>query len=1071
MSTTTVETAGGDTQPGVSSSLRLERWVTWVVHRRRWVIAVVLLLTIFFGAFAARQEVIINPAAVVPQGHPYILATQTIEKVFGSKYLVVIGVTPDRGDALQPEVLKVVQRLTDKLHDSPSVVRSTLLSLTSRQAKGIRGTAEGFEARALAQPLPQSAAQLQALREAIAANPIYRDTVLSADGRTATILLELKENPKGFGAMLADVRRVLAEEQTAGLRISLSGNPVFLQQAEVFADRINWLFPIAVLVIGLLHFEAFRTRQGLVLPLVTALLSVVWGVGVMGLMKIPLDIFNSPTPILILAVAAGHAVQLLKRYYERYIELVKHEGIEPLLANRLATVQAVSAVGPVLVIAGGVAALGFFSLVVFQVETVRAFGIFTGVGILTAVLLEFTFTPAVRASLKPPTLAQIDTEERVRIWDRAVSVLGAAVQTPAGRLRVFSALVLIGLLSAWGWSRVQVDNASKSFFSESLPLQQDDTLLNAQTGGTNVLYVMLDSGRADGIKDPAVLTALRALQAHADQQPIVGKTLSIDDFLRRMHEAMGGDAPGAAANAAPPEDPELIAQYLLLYSLSGDPEDFAAHVDYPYQRAKLSVMLRTNSNAEIERLVTELRTIAQRVVPGGVSVSFGGEVAQTLAVTEVMVRSKLLNIAQILGVIFLVAAVAFRSFAAGALVVSPLMFVVALVFGVMGFFGIPLNIPNSLISAMAVGIGADYAIYLLYRIREYIARGQPLQQAVNSALATAGKACLFVAAAVAGGYAVLLFSYDYKVHVWLSSFIVLAMLGSVLCALLLIPGFVLAARPGFLLKRRSSDLAAVVLIGLAATGFLLYSQLAWAAEPTAAELMERNAAVVRFQTSSSSAEFVLENKEGARRTRQAQMVSKLLPNGRDTMRQVRFETPADIRGTATLLIERSDGEDDLWIYLPAMKKVRRLVASNKRDSFIGTDFSYGDVMGHKVTDWRHTLRPEQLREGVAHHVIESVPATPAVQQDSGYARRITWVRKDNAATSHVEVFDTTGQPFKRFSFADIRQVDAANQKWQAMRAEAVNLRSGHRTVIMFNSFKVGDPLRDDLFTAHALSGN
>ncbi len=1069
-----VETAAGDTGSGMRSSLRLERWVTWVVDHRRWTIAAVLLLTGFFGAFAARQEVIINPAAVVPQGHPYIEATNTIERIFGSKYLVVIGITPDQGDALQPAVLQAVERLSGKLHDSPSVVRSTLLSLTTRQAKGIRATSEGFEARPLAQPLPQSEEQVQALREALAANPIYRDTVLSADGRTATILLELKENPKGFGAMLADVRRILREEQAVGLRFSLSGNPVFLHQAEVFADRINWLFPIAVLVIGLLHYEAFRTRQGLVLPLVTALLSVVWGVGVMGLMKIPLDIFNSPTPILILAVAAGHAVQLLKRYYERYIELVKHAGVEPQLANRLATVQAVSAVGPVLVIAGGVAALGFFSLVVFEVETVRAFGIFTGIGILSAVLLEFTFTPAVRASLKPPTLAQIDTEERVRVWDRVVTALGRAVASPAGRLRVFIGLVAIALLSAFGWSRVQVDNASKSFFSETLQLQRDDALLNQQTGGTNVLYVMFDSGRADGIKDPAVLAALRTVQAYAASQPIVGKTLSIDDFLTRMHQAMGGDAARPAARTAAvalPPDPELIAQYLLLYSLSGDPEDFAAHVDYPYQRAKLSVLLRTNSNAEIDRLVGELRAIAQRVVPAGMTVSFGGEVAQTLAVTEVMVRSKLLNIAQILGVIFLVAAVAFRSLVAAALVLSPLLFVVALVFGVMGSFGIPLNIPNSLISAMAVGIGADYAIYLLYRIREYIACGQPLQQAVNSALATAGKACLFVALAVAGGYAVLLFSYDYKVHVWLASFIVLAMLGSVLCALTVIPAVVLAAQPRFLFKRRSSDLAAVALIGLAATGFLLYSQLAWAGEPTAADLMERNAAVTRFSTASSSAEFVLENKDGARRTRQAQMVSKLQPNGRDTMRLVRFESPADIRGTATLLIERSGAEDDLWVYLPAMKKVRRLVASNKRDSFIGTDFSYGDVMGHKVTDWRHTLLPEQARDGVAHHVVESVPATPAVMQESGYARRITWLRKDNGAASYVEVFDTAGKPLKRFSFADIRQVDTTQQKWQAMRAEAVNLQTGHRTVITFSSFKVGEPLRDDLFTAHALAGN
>lgn len=1049
------------------SSLPLEQYVTWVVDHRRWVIALVLALSAFFGFFAAKQQVIINPAAVVPQSHPYIKATNTIEKIFGSKYLVVIGLTPTQGDALQPQLLEAVKRITDKLYAAPSVTKQTLLSLSSRQAKSIRGNAEGFEAKPLLDDqIPTTTDQISALRSAIEANPVYRDTVISSDWRTATIMLELKENPNGFGAMLSDVHRILSQENTPGVEISLSGNPVFLQQAEVFADRINWLFPIAVLVIGLLHYEAFRTRQGLILPLVTALLSVVWGVGIMGLMKVPMDIFNSPTPILILAVAAGHAVQLLKRYYEHFIELVNGQQMAPEVANRLATIQSLAAVGPVLVIAGGVAALGFFSLVVFELETVRAFGIFTGIGILAAVLLEFTFTPAVRASLKPPSAAQIDTETKPRIWDRLSARIAHLVITPRSRRWILVAfVVLIGVAIA-GWPKVHVDNSSKSFFSDSLPLQRDDNLLNAQTGGTNVLYLMVDTGQADGVKDPQILNAIRELQADAAKRSIVGKTLSIDDFLQRMHGAASGDT--GAINPLP-DDRNLIAQYLFLYSMSGDPEDFSAHVDYDYQRAKISIMLRTNSNAEIDRLVNELREVANQRFPKNVTVSFGGEVAQTLAVTDVMVHSKLLNIAQILGVILAVSVIAFRSFTAGLLVLSPLLVVLSLVFGVMGYFGVPLNIPNSLISAMAVGIGADYAIYLIYRIGEYTAQGKALPQAVEMAMKTAGKACLFVATAVAGGYAVLMFSYDYKVHMWLSTFIVLAMLASVLATLTLIPSAILTFKPAFIFQRRSGDRGAVLLIILAAIGFLTYSQVGWSAELEAKQIMERNAAVTRFSTSTADAEFVLQTNDGGKRVRKSNMASKLQENGQDTMRLVRFEAPADIRGTTTLLVERSAQDDDMWVYLPAMKRVRRLVASNKKDSFIGTDFSYGDVMGHKVGDWKHTLLSQQARDGVEHYVIESVPAEDSVRTNSGYAKRVTWVRKDNFATTYVEASDVSGQPYKQFSFADIQLVDSANGKWQPMKTEGKNLQSGHTTTITFSNFKVGESLSDSLFSANNIA--
>ena len=149
--------------------LSLASYAGWVVDHRRWVIAIVLGLTAFFGMFAAKQQVIINPAAVVPQSHPYILATNTIEKIFGSKYLVVIGITPDSGDALQPEVLEAVQRITDKLYVAPSVSKQTLLSISSRQAKGIKGSADSFEARPLLEHIPATEQGRAALKAAIIA--------------------------------------------------------------------------------------------------------------------------------------------------------------------------------------------------------------------------------------------------------------------------------------------------------------------------------------------------------------------------------------------------------------------------------------------------------------------------------------------------------------------------------------------------------------------------------------------------------------------------------------------------------------------------------------------------------------------------------------------------------------------------------------------------------------------------------------------------------------------------------------------------------------------------------------
>src|SRR5262249_26108663 len=211
------------------------------------------------------------------------------------------------------------------------------------------------------------------------------------------------------------------------------------------------------------------------------------------------------------------------------------------------------------------------------------------------------------------------------------------------------------------------------------------------------------------------------------------KTLSIVDFLKRMNSAMHGDDP--AYNRIP-ESRDLVSQYLFLYSISGEPGDFDSYVDYDYKSAKMVVLLKTGSNAYIHTLIEKLSAFMAHELGPDVQVSFGGDVAQTIAVTDAMVKGKLQNIVQICAAIFIISALVFRSVTAGAIVLTPLLVAVLAIFGAMGWIGIPLNIPNSLVSAMAVGIGADYAIYLLYRLREQVGERRDVTTAVRTRLAT-----------------------------------------------------------------------------------------------------------------------------------------------------------------------------------------------------------------------------------------------------------------------------------------------------------------------------------------------
>jgi hypothetical protein len=610
----------------------------------------------------------------------------------------------------------------------------------------------------------------------------------------------------------------------------------------------------------------------------------------------------------------------------------------------------------------------------------------------------------------------------------------------------------------------------KSYFSPRLPLLRDDQALNRHLGGTNTIFVLVEGATEDAIKEPRTLVAIDDLQRFIERQPHVGKTLSIADFVKRMHQAMHGDDP---AFDAVPASRELISQYLLLYAMSGEPGDFDTYVDSGYRLANVTVYLKSDSSADFQALVGRIERFAAARFGPGVKVSIGGGLAEGAALNEVMVKGKILNIVQIAAVVFVVSSLLFRSLTAGALVLLPLAMAVIATFGLIGWAGIPLNVSTSLISAMAVGIGADYAIYLIHRIREELAGGSEPAPAVRRVLATAGKAILFVALAVSAGYGVLTLSIGFRIHQWLALLIAAAMLVSALAALLLIPSLVLSLRPRFIFGEPAMKTirpAAATAAALALASTLALHATDARAGVDVQQVMAQNAAVFKVADSVSDATFTLINKAGQERVRRTASVTKLQANGVDNMRLTRFTAPADVKDTVTLMIENSARDDDIWVYLPALKKVRRLVASNKKDSFVGTDFSYADVIGYKVSEWDYKLLREDTLDGQAVYVVEALPKSAAVRSDTGYGRRTDWIRKDNLMTVKSELLDAGEQPLKTIVFSDLRLVDAGRGKWQAMQMEASNLQTGHRTVIRIDNFKANQDVKDDLFTPRYMEG-
>src|SRR5262245_40699327 len=496
----------------------LGRYVRWVTAHAKLVVVAVLVVTLGLLSRVATLKVEVNPDSQLPQAHPYIRALARLHEVFGEKNLVFIGLFPKSGTIYTPEFLSKLARITEKIGELPGLVQRTYLSLALPKVVDIRGTAQGMEIHPFLEPLPKTAGEALAVRDRIEANQQYEGTIFSHDGRAAAIVADFEFHPPliGYEEVQRAIDDVLAHEDDGTFTWHLGGPAIFVAWLARYSARMFFFFPLAFVVIGVVHYEAFRTLQAMFLPLLTAFLAMLWSLGLLGLLGVSLDPFNVTTPILILAVAAGHAVQMLKRFYE---ELAAGGD------QRQAVERSVVKVGPVMFIATGIAALSFMSLLTFETTAIRNFGLFTALGILSAFVIEMTLIPAVRCLLPAPSLQERTRQATHRLFDPVIEALKGLLR--GGKWRwVFAASAGVTALSIVAGLRVVVDSSFRGQFFPSSTVQRDDDVLNSSFGGTSTLVLLIEGDHEGAIEEPSVLEAIDSLQTWFSEQPAVGKTVS-----------------------------------------------------------------------------------------------------------------------------------------------------------------------------------------------------------------------------------------------------------------------------------------------------------------------------------------------------------------------------------------------------------------------------------------------------------------------------------------------------------------------------------------------------------------
>ncbi|PWK53880.1 efflux RND transporter permease subunit [Pleionea mediterranea] len=774
---------------GFAEKIIQYRWIT---------IFIVVLCSIFLGSNLMNLQIDMDQDTWVPQDHPYVKSTKVIDRVFGGRNVLIISVVPKSGDIYQTKILRKIQQIQSDIESLPEAIKHNILSIAAKKVKDIRGSDEGLVVKRVLETIPQTDAEMAALKQRVNNNPIYINSLVSPDGKAAAIIADFKiDTSKPSYQIVKDkIDTIINRQLDSSVNIYTAGLPIDFAWFEKHMMKMPLFFGSAILIIMLIQYLSFRSFQGMILPIVTAILSVFWSLGFMGLIGVHMDGMNTTTPILIMSVAAGHAIQILKRYYEEYNRVSQDQAQLPAKKiNQLAIVNSIAHVGPVMFVAGLIASISFYTLATYDVSVVKHFGVFAGSGIMATLILEMTFIPALRAILPPPKTKEINSEKQKGWLDRQLLSTANKLSGPKAP-RILGISLLAVLVIASGSYFIEADNSLKNYSTHDSEVRVHDRAINQRFGGTNTIYFLIEGKKKDTIKDPRVLNTISKLQAYLESQPEVGKTQSIADMVKRLNQAMHNEK---VNHNSIPDEQSLVAQYLFMYTLSGSPQDFDSYVNNDYSSAVVWTFLKTDSTQYAKTLGQAVSERFASQLPKGVTLRMGGSLPQTIAGNDSLTYGKIKNVGQMALVVFILSSLILRSLVGGLFVTLPLIIVVSTNFGVMGWLGVPLDMGTMTTAAMAIGIGADYELYLLFRFREEIQRTGNLQQATRNSLTTSGKAVIYVALSIAAGYACLLLS-GFAFYSRLAIMVIATMIASAFVAIVFLRAMTATFKPRFMFK-------------------------------------------------------------------------------------------------------------------------------------------------------------------------------------------------------------------------------------------------------------------------------
>jgi predicted RND superfamily exporter protein len=747
-----------------------------LVIKLRWPIIV---LFFAIAAFFALQmpKAVIDPEVknMLPDDLPERLDLNRIEELFGGTDMIMLVFSAE--DVLASDSLKRLKQLSNKMGRIKQVDR--VLSLFT--LKDIRSAEGTLVVDPAVKRIPKTDKARERLREELKNNEVVFGNVVSKNFKT-TAIIGMLDNKTQDDEIVASLQKLI-EEVPGPEQVDIAGMPYLRHNLShnVAAD-LGRLMPAGLLVMLLFLFICFRQLRGVLLPFTVVIFAIIFGMGLIPLLGWKIQTITILLPVILIAVANDYGIHVLARFQEENIPGNQHS------VGELAGSVVNHLLHPV-VATGLTTMVGMLCLLSHIIVPAQQLGILCASAVGFALLGSLVFIPAWLAILpKPKPVAQANNgQERARLIERILYRMAHLVAARPKTLLLVS--TVLAIVATSGMKFLLVDTDPMADFKPDSQIRKVSKLVDESFGGSASLSVVAKGN----IKDPQMLKRIDELEKKLAKLPEVGQTSSIAKIVRQMNRVLQENDPD---NDRIPDTLEAVAQYFLLYSMSGEPEDFDRIVDFSYENALLTARLNTFSATAINR-VLDFAEAETNKAPQGTFPVVGGFVSVLGRLAEAIVSGQIDSLLLSLLLVGLVVMLVFRSIVAGLFAMFPLGVALALLFGLMGYFDIPLNVVTAMLSSIMIGVGVDYTIHYLWRHREESRAGKDPAEAVRITLKTTGRGIVFNGLSVIIGFLILFISYFNSLQ-FFGFLVVVSIAACLFGSLCLLPALCLVLKPRFL---------------------------------------------------------------------------------------------------------------------------------------------------------------------------------------------------------------------------------------------------------------------------------